>query len=147
MAFTMGAWAKGHQAPFMIGAGGLQPNVPPTLAYHFELPDQTTTTAPVMQCPSGIAQVRMVIHQKSMTVGSGTVGPTYEVQVASDVGFTANLRTVTSFISRRVTGNQCGLVEGVVPDLQTNTFARVVVTLSGTDTVVFDALLDFLPGI
>lgn len=147
MAFTLGAWTKAHQAPFLVGAGGLQANQPPTIANHFELADQAASTSPVMQAPQGIALARIVGRQKGWGSGSGSVGPIYELQVAYDSGFTSQVRTITQFTARRTGTDQSWVQDGVVPDAQSYTFARVLITLSGTDVITADFLIDLLPGI
>jgi hypothetical protein len=146
MAFSLGDWAKAKLGPFQVGVGtgSIQP---PTIGYHFEMADQNVSTSPVMQAPSGIAFGRAVIRQKNFTSGSGTVGPTYELQVAYDSGFTSQLRTIAQAVAGRTGRDQTFLLQGVVPDMQSLTFGRVALTKSGTDDVTYDALVDFTPGV
>ena len=73
MAFTIGAWAKAHNTPFLVGLGGGGSTQPPTQSYHYELADQTVTTPIPGQCPTGISWGRAVICQKTFTAGTGTV--------------------------------------------------------------------------
>jgi hypothetical protein len=143
MAFTLGGWTKAHTSPFNIGMGQT-PAKPPTVAWHFELDDQFQTTSPVAQTPAGIAFARMVVRQKGWTSGSGTQA-IYDLQVAFDSGFTSNVRSIAHAIMAAVTTDQTVIAEGVVPDIQTLTFARVAIT-KGTDSITADIMLDFLPG-
>lgn len=147
MPFTLGDWVKQHVAPFTTGYAAPVGAEPPTISNHFELADEAATTSPVMQAPQGIAMARVVIRQKGWGSGSGTVGPTYAVEVAYDSGFTSQRRRLAEMIFNRAGVDQTAVLSGVVPDAQTYTFARVLLTLSGTDVVTYDALVDFLPGI
>src|SRR5262245_861115 len=145
MAFTLGAWTKAAHGTYFVGAL-LQPGViPPIITNHFELADQAATTSPVMQSPNGISFGYIVGRQKGWGSGNGTVGPIYELEVAFDSGFTSQRRVVTQWSTRRTGLDQTWMQEFVVPDLQTLTFARVVVTLSGSDTVTADFMVDLLP--
>lgn len=146
MAFTLASHVRAFGSTLGVGAGGLGSVQPPTIGYHFELADQAATTTPVMQTPAGIARGRIVGRQKGWGSGNGSVGPIYEVQVAHDSGFTSQVRVVSQFTARRTGVDQTWQEEFIVPDAETYTFARVVCTLSGTDVVTFDAMLDFLPG-
>lgn len=145
MAFTIGAWAATLINPFQVGRGetGLQP---PTITYRFELADQYTTTSPVMQTPSGIAEAKVVLRQKGWGSGTGSIGPIYEVEVAYDSGFTSQVRVIGTAYAQRTGRDQTFVLPGVVPDAQTYTFARILVSLSGTDAVTYDALVEFSPG-
>lgn len=147
MAFTLGAWTKAHTHPFMVGLGGGASVQPPTQSYHYEVADQTVTMATPGQCPTGISYGRAVVCQKTFTSGTGTVPPVYELQVAADAAFTTSLRTIASKAAIRSTDNQTLILEGPVPDLQTNAYVRIKVTPNGTDTVAYDAVLDLLPGV
>ena len=147
MAFSLGQWCKAHNHPFVMALGGQASNQPPTLAYHFELADQAVTTTPVGQAPTGIAWARAVIRQKGWGSGSGTVGPIYELQVAYDSGFTSQLRDLDHRTALRNGNDQTLTLTGPVPDAQSYTFVRIAVTLSGTDAVTFDAIIDMVPGI
>jgi hypothetical protein len=147
MAFTLGSWVKSHQYPFLVAPGGQGSIQPPTIGYHFEMADQAITMTPVAQAPTGVAWGRAVIRQKGWGSGSGTVGPTYELQVAYDSGFTSQVRTIASKVFLRTGDDQTIVMEGVVPDAQTYTFIRIKVTLSGTDAITADYILDFIPGI
>jgi hypothetical protein len=147
MAFTIGAWAKAHNTPFLVGLGGGGSTQPPTQSYHYELADQTVTTPIPGQCPTGISWGRAVICQKTFTAGTGTVPPVYELQVAADAAFTTSVRSIGFKAGLRTTDNQTLILEGPVPDVQTNPYVRVKVTPNGTDTVVYDALIDLLPGV
>jgi hypothetical protein len=89
---------------------------------------------------------RAVIRQKGWVSGSGTVGPTYELQVAYDSGFTSQLRTIAQAVSGRTGRDQTMILSGVVPDALSYTFGRIALTKSGTDDVTYDALVDFTPG-
>ena len=148
MPFTLGPWTKAAHGTYFIGTqvspgGGV---TPPSINNHFELADQAVTTTPVMQSPNGIAYGYIVGRQKGFGSGSGTVGPIYELQLAFDSGFTSQVRAVTQYTARRTGIDQTWMQEFVLPDLQTLTFARVVVTLNGTDSVTADFIIDLLPG-
>jgi hypothetical protein len=147
MAFTLGAWTKSHTHPFTVGSGGQASNQPPTIANHFEMADQAITMTPVAQAPTGIAYARCVLRQKGWGSGNGSVGPIYELQVAYDSGFTSQLRTIGSKTTLRTGTDQTFLLEGPVPDAQSYTFCRLAITLSGTDAITADYVIDLLPGI
>ncbi len=147
MAFTLGSWCKSHTHPFLVQPGGQGSIQPPTINYHFELADQSVTTSPVGQAPTGISWARAIINQKGWGSGTGTVGPIYELQVAYDSGFTSQLRDLDHRTALRNGTNQTLSLTGPVPDAQSYTFVRVAVTLSGTDVVTYDAILDMIPGI
>lgn len=147
MAFSLGAWTKSHVHPFTVAPGGQASNQPPTIAYHFEMADQAVTMTPVAQFPTGVSYGRAVIRQKGWGSGNGSVGPIYELQIAYDSGFTSQVRTIGSKTVLRTGDDQTFLLEGPVPDAQTYTFGRVKLTLSGTDVVTYDALIDTIPGI
>jgi hypothetical protein len=147
MAFTLGAWTKSHVHPFTSAPGGQASNQPPTIAYHFEMADQAVTMTPVAQAPTGVSWARAVIRQKGWGSGTGTVGPVYELQVAYDSGFTSQVRDLDHRTALRNGNDQTLILTGPVPDAQTYTFARIAVTLSGSDVITYDAILDFIPGI
>ncbi len=146
MAFTLGQWCKAHNHPFIMGLGGQASNQPPTIAYHFEMADQAVTMTPVAQVPTGIAWARAIIRQKGWGSGSGTVGPIYELQVAYDSGFTSQVRDLDHRTALRTGTDQTLTLTGPVPDAQSYTFVRIAVTLSGTDAVTYDAVIDLVPG-
>lgn len=147
MAFEMGGWTKAHSHPFTVAPGGQGSNQPPTLAYHFELADQNVTTSPVMQFPTGVSWVRAIINQKGWVSGTGTVGPIYAIEVAFDSGFTSQVRELDPRTLLRDGLNQTVVLAAPVPDLQSLTFCRVLITKSGTDNVTVDYIIDAIPGI
>ena len=146
MAFTLGQWCKAHNHPFIAALGGQAATSPPTIAYHFELADQAVTTSPVGQAPTGIAWARAVVRQKGWGSGNGSVGPIYELQVAYDSGFTSQVRDLDHRTALRNGNDQVLTLAGPVPDDMSRTFVRVAITLSGTDAITADILLDLFPG-
>ena len=146
MPFTLGAYIRAMHGAYFICRVQAQAASPPTIASHFELADQFQTTSPVMQTPEGIAFGYIVGRQKGFTAGTGSIGPIYEMQVAFDSGFTSQVRTVSQFTARRTTDDQTWEQEMVVPDAQTYTFARMRISLSGTDAITADFMIDLLPG-
>ena len=143
---TLGAYIRAMHGAYFVGRAQAAAAAPPTIASHFELADQFQTTSPVMQTPEGIAFGYVVGRQKGWAAGTGSIGPLYEMQVAYDSGFTSQVRTVTQFTARRTTDDQTWSQEFAVPDAQTYPFARMRITLSGTDAITADFMVDLLPG-
>ena len=115
MAFSLGAWVRNHYAPFVVGQQNAPGTVPPTISPYFELADQFQTTSPVMQAPWGITWARVIGRQKGWGSGSGTVGPTYELQVAYDSGFTSQVRNLGTFVGQRDGTDQVFVLETLDP--------------------------------
>lgn len=144
MAFSLGEWVKNHIAPFMVGVQNPNQEAP-NIGWMFAMADEFQTTSPVMQTPAGITWARVVGRQKGWGSGTGTVGPTYQLEVAFDSGFTSQVRVLATYIATRDGLGQIWVWETLNPVEQTATFARILVTKSGTDAITFDALAFFGP--
>jgi hypothetical protein len=136
MAFGLGSWTKTyHQPPFNVGD---------VTHGHFELADLAATSGSQL-AGFGISHARALINQKGFGSGNGSVGPIYELQVAADSAFTSNVRVVDEVTMLRTGRNQTAVLYGPVPDVQTNTYVRIAITLSGTDAITADAIIDVAP--
>lgn len=79
-------------------------------------------------------QIRVYIYVKTYTLGTGTVGPIFEVT-------DSNSNILAEFQLQRTATKQCLILLGQVPVSASTTYA-LSVALSGTDTISYDAMVD-----
>lgn len=83
-----------------------------------------------------------MVYQKAFTAGTGTAGPVYEVEVADDSAGTNLVRIGAGQVQRA--DEQSAFVIGFAP-IGAKKYVRVKLTLSGTDTATYDALIVGVP--
>ncbi len=109
-------------------------------AARFQLADQTATSG-AQAAPTPLRVWRAIIYQKAFTAGTGTVGPIYAIEVADDSAFTSNVRRIAHVQVNRA-DEQTALLIGMTPFAAGQQYARIVLTLNGTDAATYDALLE-----
>lgn len=110
------------------------------------LADQTATTA-VQTCVAACAWFRAQVSLKTFAVSGGSIGPFFELQCSSDVGFgtAANITTVDSRYGAATTGNTSAIVLLGCSPVTRKTYYRLKVTFSSSDSGTFDVILDATP--
>ena len=111
---------------------------------HFDLADQTATTA-AQTLGAAAKSFSWRIWLKAFTKGTGTVAPTFTLEVADNSAFSTNVREIDRIA---MPGNYASnaLATYFNPDVKTpdgqKAFVRVRVIFSGTDSGTFDVMID-----
>lgn len=110
-----------------------------------EFADQTAT-ATGLQFGSGGAGgpdratwILAMIYQKAFTAGTGTADVLYDVEVADDLAFTSNVRSVGRVPMARA-DEQTQFVQGFAP-VGAQKFVRIKQAKDGTDAATYDAIV------
>lgn len=107
---------------------------------HFELADQTADSA-AQDALVACRHWRAVIYQKAFTAGTGTRFVQYTLEVADNTGFTTAVRGIATGMVLRA-DEQTLVLLGQTPFVAGQQFARINVTLDGTDAATYDAYID-----